>query len=86
MLDRRDKVDAEAVTARPAKGKAAAKPGAKTQPAKAVSLKFEALDKSGAVLGSQTVTTEALTPGKSAKFTVKIAAQNVMGYRYTVVE
>ena len=86
VLDRRDKLDADAVTARPAKGKAAAKPGANALPPKAVSLKFEALDKSGAVLGSQTVTTEPLTPGKSAKFTVKIIAQNVMAYRYTVVE
>ena len=31
-----------------------------------MTLKFEALDKAGAVLGTQTVTTEALQPGKAA--------------------
>ena len=86
VLDRRDKVDAEAATARPAKGKAAAKPAAKSYPPKAVVLKFEALDKTGNAIGSETVTTEALTPGKEAKFSVKIAAPNAMAYRYTVVQ
>lgn len=87
VLDRRDKIEAEAAaTTRPAKGKAPAKPAARNLPPKAVTLKFEALDKSGAAVGSETVTTEALAPGKSAKFTVKIAAPNVSAYRYTVVE
>jgi predicted Zn-dependent protease len=86
VLDRRDKIDADAATTRPAKGKAAAKPAAKSLAPKAVTLKFEALDKAGTAIGSQTVTTEPLTPGKSAAFTVKIAAPNAVAYRYTVVE
>jgi hypothetical protein len=49
-----------------------------------VTLKFEALDKSGAVLGTQTVTTEALAPGKSAPFKVTIPAANAIAYRYTI--
>jgi hypothetical protein len=85
VLDRRDKIDAVATTTRPAKGKAA-KPAAKTMTAKAVTLKFEALDTAGTPIGSETVTTEALTPGKSAKFMVKIAAPNAAAYRYTIVE
>ena len=86
VLDRRDKIDA-ASGAAPAKGKTAkAKAAATSMPAKAVTLKFEALDKSGAVVGTQTVTTEPLTPGKSAKFTVTIAAPNALAYRYTIAD
>lgn len=85
VLDRRDKAATDAATARPAKGKAA-KPAAKSFPPKAVVLKFEALDKTGNAVGSETVTTEALTPGKEGKFSVKIAAPNVVAYRYTVVQ
>jgi hypothetical protein len=87
VLDRRDKIGADAPAARPAKGKAPAKPAAKSGlAAKAVTLKFEALDKSGSPIGSQTVTTEPLSPGKTATFTAKIAAPNAVAYRYTVVE
>ena len=86
VLDRRDKIDAGAATPRPAKGKAPAKPAAKSTAPKAVTLKFEALDKTGTSLGSETVTTEPLTPGKTATFTVKIAAKNAVAYRYTIVE
>jgi hypothetical protein len=53
---------------------------------KAITLKFEALDKSGAVVATESVTTAALTPGKSAKFNVTLAAANVVGYRYTIAE
>jgi len=85
VLDRRDKAEAEAAAGRtPVRGKAAPKAAAK--PPKAVTLKFEALDKSGSPIGSQTVTTEPLTPGKSGKFSVKITAQNAAAYRYTIVE
>jgi tetratricopeptide (TPR) repeat protein len=88
VLDRREKADegAAVTAARPAKGKAPAKAAAKSYPAKPVTLKFEALDKSGAVLGTQTVTTEALTPGKSARFNVTVAAPNAVAYRYTIVD
>ena len=85
ILDRRDK-NAEASTARPVRGKAPAKSASAAMPAKAVTLKFDALDKAGAVIGSSSVTTEALAPGKSANFTVKIAAANAMAFRYSVVE
>jgi tetratricopeptide (TPR) repeat protein len=86
VLDRRDKIDAANT---PASSKAKSAKGAKaaaTLPAKAVTLKFEALDKSGAVVGTQSVTTEALTPGKSAKFTVTITAPNALAYRYTIAD
>jgi len=86
VLDRRDKMESDASAARPAKGKAPAKPAAKNAAPKAVTLKFEALDKSGSPIGSQTVTTEPLTPGKTANFTAKIAAPNAVAYRYTIVE
>jgi hypothetical protein len=86
VLDRRDKIDAVGGTARPAKGKAPAKAPTRNAAPRAVTLKFEALDKAGNPVGSQSVTTEATTPGKSAKFSVKIAAPNVAAYRYTVVE
>jgi hypothetical protein len=47
---------------------------------------MEAIDKSGAVLGSESVTTEALQPGKSAEFRVKIPAANAVAYRYTIAD
>lgn len=84
VLDRRDKIDAQE-QARPAKK--GAKPAPKAAiAAKAVTLKFEALDKSGAVVGTQSVTTEPLTPGKTAKFSVQVPATNAIAYRYTVVD
>ncbi|HEU4721551.1 MAG TPA: FxLYD domain-containing protein [Gemmatimonadaceae bacterium] len=93
VADRRDKA-AEAdvgstTTTRSAAARAAA---AKKAAAKAsfspkpVTLKFEALDKSGAVLGTQSITTEALEPGKSAQFRVTIPAANAEAYRYTIAE
>ena len=87
VLDRRDEIEAAAATAqRPARGRAPAKPATKSYPPKAVTLKFEALDKAGTAIATETVTTEALTPKKSAKFSVKIAAPNAVAYRYTLVE
>lgn len=90
VLDRRDKIDANVAESRPAKGKPAskpaAKPAAKSAPPKAVTLNFEALDKSGVVVGRQSVSTEALTPGKSAKFTVTIDAPKAVAYRYTIAD
>jgi tetratricopeptide (TPR) repeat protein len=83
VLDRRDKIDA--ATGAPAAGKTAK--GAKAAPSlapKAVTLTFEALDKSGNVLGTQSVTTEPLTPGKSATFRVVVPAPNAIAYRYTI--
>lgn len=86
VLDRRDKIDPNAgETKAPVRGRAA-KPAPKSFPAKAVTLKFDALDRSGAVLGSQTVTTEALTPEKTATFKVTVAAPSAVAYRYTIVE
>jgi hypothetical protein len=91
VMDRRDKAaQAEQSTtsaATPAARAAAAKKAAAAKasmPPKPVTLKFEAIDKSGAVLGTQTVTTEALQPGKSASFRVKIDAANAVAYRYTI--
>jgi hypothetical protein len=89
VLDRRDKADVNAAAPAPAaakgaRGKAAAKPAGKSYPAQAVTLKFDALDKSGAVIGSQTVTTEALTPGQTGKFNLTIAAPAVAGYKYSI--
>jgi tetratricopeptide (TPR) repeat protein len=86
VLDRRDKIDSQDAAARPAKGKAPAKPAASKLPPKAVTLKFEALDKSGAVVGTQSVTTEPLTPGKSARFSVTVPAANAVAYRYTIAD
>ncbi|HEY2027029.1 MAG TPA: FxLYD domain-containing protein [Gemmatimonadaceae bacterium] len=86
VLDRRDKVDAGTTDTRPTRGKAAPKPAAKNLPPKAVTLNFQALDRSGAVVGSKSVTTEALTPGKTAKFTVTIDAPNAVAYRYTIAD
>jgi predicted Zn-dependent protease len=89
VLDRRDKA-AQAEQGGIASGSSAAAKAAAAKkaaaavaslPPKAVTLKFEALDKSGAVLGSQSVTTEALTPGKTAPFRVKIDAANALAYR-----
>lgn len=82
VVDRRDKID-------PANGGTAAKgkSGKAAAPAfapKAVTLNFEAIDKAGTVLGTGTVTTEPLTPGKSASFRVTVPAANAIAYRYTV--
>jgi predicted Zn-dependent protease len=95
VLDRRDKVDeaeaaASATTTRTrsqAAAAARAKPAAKTAASytpKTVTLKFDAIDKSGAVLGSQSVTTTALQPGKTATFRVSIDAPKAVAYRYTI--
>jgi predicted Zn-dependent protease len=85
VLDRRDKVEQEAAAQRPAaRGRAA--PKAAPKPPKAVTLKFDAIDKAGTTLATESVTTEPLTPGKSARFTIKLAAPNAAAYRYTVVE
>jgi hypothetical protein len=97
ITDRRDKADAvdtPAPAPAPVKGAkgakakpaAPAKPAAKTYPAKAITLNFVALDKSGAVVGTQSVTTEALSPGAQAKFTLTIAAPNAVAYRYTIAD
>jgi tetratricopeptide (TPR) repeat protein len=94
VLDRRDKAaetDASATAAAPtaAQRTAAARRAAAAKASfapKAVTLKFEALDKAGAVLGSQSVTTEALEPTKSAEFKVTIPAANAAGYRYTIAD
>jgi predicted Zn-dependent protease len=91
VLDRREKAAAAAAgattTSRAAAGaKKAAAAGKPGMAPKAVTLKFEALDKAGTVLGSQSVTTEPLTPGKSATFKVSIPAANAMAYRYTVAD
>jgi predicted Zn-dependent protease len=85
VLDRRDKMDAASGTA-PAKGKTTkgAKAAAPKFDPKPVTLTFEAIDKTGAVLGTQSVTTEALTPGKTANFRVVIPAANAVAYRYTI--
>lgn len=85
VLDRRDKVEGAtpATPARPAArgARAAAKP---TFAPVAVTLRIEALDKAGTVVGSQTVTTEPLTPGKAAAFSATIDATNAVAYRYTL--
>jgi tetratricopeptide (TPR) repeat protein len=92
VLDRRDKAaqaDQAAVSGTAATRAAAARKAAAATaaiPPKAVTLKFEALDKSGAVLGSQSVTTEPLQPGKRAAFRVKIDAANAAAYRYTLAD
>jgi tetratricopeptide (TPR) repeat protein len=87
VTDRRDKMDAasgaKATPAKGAKGKAPAKAVANMAP-EVTTLKIEALDRSGAVLGTQTVTTEPLTPGKSTTFRTTIPAANAVAYRYTV--
>ncbi len=86
VLDRRDKIDgADSPSISAAKGKGT-KPAARgsAMVAKPVTLRFESLDKTGAVIGSESVTTEALTPGKSAKFNVTVNGANAVGYRYTI--
>ena len=89
VTDRRDKAAAAELEARNAKAGKASKPGkgkataAAIAPA-AVTLKIEALDKSGAVLGTQSVTTEPLAPGKTATFRTVIPASDAVAYRYTI--
>jgi tetratricopeptide (TPR) repeat protein len=94
VLDRRDKA-AQAEQGGTASGASAAARAAAAKkaaaavaslPPKAVTLKFEALDKAGAVLGTQSVTTEALQPGKSAAFKVTIPAANAIAFRYTIAD
>ena len=93
VLDRRDKIEANApqaaAPARPAKG-AKAKPTPKaeanTLAAKPVTLSFTALDKAGTALGTETVTTEPLSPGQRARFKFTINAPNVVAYRYKIVD
>ena len=92
VTDRRDKIEvtappAPAPAAKGAKG-AKAKPATpeKSFPPRTYTLTFVALDKAGAVLGTETTTTEALTPGKSAKFKLTINAAKVVAYRYTISE
>ena len=85
VLDRRDKVDpANGGSAAKGKTTKGAKAAAPTFPPKAVTLNFEAIDKAGTVLGTQSITTEALTPGKSASFRVVVPAANAIAYRYTI--
>ena len=93
ILDRRDKIDANNAesSARPvkgAKGKAAAapKPAAKSFPPKPVTLAFSALDKAGQVLGTETVTSEPLSPGQKARFKITINSPNAVAYRYKIVD
>jgi len=90
VLDRRDKADANdnpPPAAKPVKGKPAPKaPAPKTYPAKPAQLTFVALDKAGQVVGTESVTTEPLTPGQRGKFKVTIAAPGVVAYRYTITE
>jgi tetratricopeptide (TPR) repeat protein len=85
VTDRRDKVDVPPEPP-PAKGakKAPPKPKQAAFPPTAVTLKFEALDAKGNVVGTQTVTTEPLTPGGTANFNITIPAANPAGFRYTV--
>jgi tetratricopeptide (TPR) repeat protein len=90
VLDRRDKAAAAAAgsttTTRGAAGtKKAAATAKASLPPKAVTLKFDAIDKAGTVLGSQSVTVDPLEPGKSAPFRVSIPAANAIAYRYTIV-
>jgi len=85
VLDRRDKIDASnGGTSSPSKTTKGAKAATPALAPKAVTLNFEAVDKAGNVLGTQSVTTEALTPGKTATFRVVIPAANAIAYRYTV--
>jgi tetratricopeptide (TPR) repeat protein len=87
ITDRRDKIDVSTETAAPAKGakKGAAAPKAKPSfPPTPVTLNFEALDAKGNVLGTQSVTTEALSPGAKANFNLTIPAANAAGFRYRI--
>jgi tetratricopeptide (TPR) repeat protein len=94
VLDRRDKAAQVDQTSTTSGGSAAARAAAAKKAAaakasfapKAVTLKFDAIDKSGAVLGSKSVTTDALQPGKSAAFRVEIDAPNAAAYRYTIAD
>lgn len=93
ILDRRDKMGAnkaesEAKPVKGAKGKAAAapKPAAKSFPAKPITLAFSAIDKAGQVVGTESVTSEPLSPGQKARFKVTINAPNVVAYRYKIVD
>ena len=94
VLDRRDKAAQADQSSTSTGGSAAARAAAAKKAAaakasfapKPVTLKFEAIDKTGAVLGSESVTTEALQPGKSTEFRVKIPAANAVAYRYTVAD
>ena len=95
ILDRRDKADVNpndqppAPAGKPVKGKPAPKakaPEPKVYPPKAMTLTIDALDKTGAVLGTKTVTTESLQPGAKAKFTVTIPAGGATAYRYKIGE
>ncbi|MBA3671087.1 MAG: hypothetical protein H0W68_03560 [Gemmatimonadaceae bacterium] len=82
VKDRRlESAENEPLASPTAKGKAV-KASARSYPPMPVILTFEALDKAGTVLGSATVTTEALTPGKSARFTVTVPSVMATGYRY----
>jgi tetratricopeptide (TPR) repeat protein len=86
VTDRRDKIDAANSGTSTAKGKTtkSAKAAAPTFAPTAVTLNFEAIDKSGTVLGTGSITTEALTPGKTATFRVTVPAVNAIAYRYTI--
>jgi tetratricopeptide (TPR) repeat protein len=53
--------------------------------AKAYTITFEFLDKSGAVLGTQTTTTAVLAPKTSAPFKITYTGPNVIGYRYKAI-
>ena len=95
ILDRRDKIEANnppaaapPKVAKGARGKAApaSKVETKTLPPKPVTLAFSAIDKSGQVVGTETVTTEPLAPGQKAKFKIIINAPNVLAYRYKIVD
>ena len=95
VLDRRDKIQmndpqpaAPAKAAKGARGKPvpASKAETKALPPKPVTLAFSAIDKTGQVVGTETVTTEPLAPGQKAKFKVTINAPNVLAYRYKIVD
>jgi hypothetical protein len=87
VTDRRDKMDAAPdAPAVPARG-AKKSPPAKAKPVLTptpVTLKFEALDGKGNVIGSQSVTTEPLGPGAKASFSLTIPVANAAGFRYTI--
>lgn len=91
VTDRRDKIESNASTPPPpprgakgAKSKATPVPTAKALPPAAYTITFVALDKTGAALGTESATTEPLTPGQTGRFKITIAAPNVVAYRYTV--
>jgi tetratricopeptide (TPR) repeat protein len=85
VTDRRDKAESGGAGApAPARGAKAKAPATKNFAPRPVTVNFEALDATGAVVGKGTATTEPLTPGKSATFKVTIPGANVAGYRYTL--